>query len=174
VKQHWRGLVYRAHHPRWAFAPDSGEGAARFGGRFNPVGMPALYTALRLQGAWTEAQQAFPFKAQPMTMVAYQVDCADMVDLTDPVVLATWGIAGADLACAWEDMADRGIEPPSWALAKRLLAVGCAGILAPSFAAGAQKGDVNAIFWRWSPDPPHQVRGVDDLARLPRDDTSWR
>ena len=38
------GFVYRAHNPRWAFAPDSGQGAASAGGRFNPVGMPALYT----------------------------------------------------------------------------------------------------------------------------------
>jgi RES domain-containing protein len=33
------GLVYRAHNPRWSFAPYSGEGAARYGGRFNPVGV---------------------------------------------------------------------------------------------------------------------------------------
>ncbi|MEJ0016938.1 MAG: RES domain-containing protein [Acetobacteraceae bacterium] len=39
--------VYRAHHPRWSFEPQSGAGAARSGGRFNPVGTPALYTALR-------------------------------------------------------------------------------------------------------------------------------
>ncbi|WP_245579991.1 RES family NAD+ phosphorylase [Niveispirillum irakense] len=174
MKQHWAGVVYRAHHPRWAFAPDSGEGAARFGGRFNPLGTPALYTALRLQGAWTEAQQGFPFKAQPMTLMAYQVDCADMVDLTDAAILAALGVTGADLACAWEDVADRGQEPPSWALARRLIGEGCAGILAPSFAAGAQPGDVNAIFWRWSPVPPHQVQVVDDAGRLPRDDASWR
>lgn len=69
------GLVYRAHHPRWAFAADSGEGAARHGGRFNSPGRPAPCTSLRLQTAWLEAQQAFPFKAQPMTVCAYAVDC---------------------------------------------------------------------------------------------------
>lgn len=52
----FRGLVYRAHAPRWATAPLSGEGAARHGGRFNPIGMAALYTALGLETAWTEAQ----------------------------------------------------------------------------------------------------------------------
>lgn len=62
------GLVYRAHNPRWAFAPNSGEGAALTGGRFNPPGVLALYTSLRFEIAWLEAQQAFPFKAQPMTM----------------------------------------------------------------------------------------------------------
>ena len=56
--------VYRAHHPRWAFDPVSGEGARRHGGRFNRPGTPALYTALRMETAWLEAQQGFAFKAQ--------------------------------------------------------------------------------------------------------------
>lgn len=69
------GLVYRAHNPRWAFGPDSGQGAAQTGGRFNRPGTPTLYTSLRFETAWLEAQQAFPFKAQPMTLCAYDVDC---------------------------------------------------------------------------------------------------
>ena len=84
LKRTLTGFAYRAHHPRWSFAPASGEGAARHGGRFNPVGMAALYTARRMETAWLEAQQAFPFKAQPLTLCAYEVDCADVVDLTDP------------------------------------------------------------------------------------------
>ena len=42
--------------------------------------------------AWREAQQGFPFKAQPLTICQYDVDCADVVDLTDPSVLAAAGI----------------------------------------------------------------------------------
>ncbi len=166
-----QGLVWRAHHPRWAFAPTSGEGAARFGGRFNPRGTAALYTSLRPETAWLEAQQGFPFKAQPMTLVAYRVDCAGMLDLTDP---ACYGIDPAELACAWEDLADRGEMPPSWALSRRLAEAGHAGIIVPSFAPGAGANDRNAVFWRWSDAPPHQVRVVDDHLRLPRDDRSWR
>lgn len=165
------GLAYRAHHPRWAWAPTSGEGAARFGGRFNPRGMAALYTALRPETAWLEAQQGFPFKAQPMTLCAYRIDCADMLDLTEP---GAHGIDPADLACAWEDLADRGLVPPSWALARRLAAAGHAGIIVPSFAPGATPADRNAVFWRWSDTLPHRVTVIDDFARLPRDDRSWQ
>ena len=103
------GFVYRAHNPRWAFAPDSGAGAALVGGRFNPVGMPALYTSQRFETAWLEAQQAFPFKAQPMTLCAYEVDCEDVLDLTDPATSAAHGIEPADLACPWKDLSTREI-----------------------------------------------------------------
>lgn len=169
------GLVYRAHHPRWAFDPASGQGAALHGGRFNPKGMEALYTARRLETAWLEAQQGFPFKAQPMTMCAYAVDCEDVVDLTDTSELDRLGITPSDLSPSWEDLASRGQVPPGWALARRLVKEGAAGILVPSYAPGAvAKADINAVFWRWSTAPPHQVRVVDDTGRLPTDDSSWR
>jgi RES domain-containing protein len=167
------GLVYRAHNPRWSFAPHSGDGAARYGGRFNPLGLPALYTSRRMETAWLEAQQGFPFKAQPLTICAYEVDCADVADLTDEDERHDLGIATADLNCAWEDMVARGIDPPSWHLARRLLGEGYAAILVPSFAPGAGPADRNVVFWRWSEALPHRVSVIDDEARLPRDARSW-
>jgi len=168
------GFVYRAHNPRWAFTPDSGQGAPAAGGRFNPIGMPALYTALRFETAWLEAQQAFPFKAQPMTLCAYEVDCEDIVDLTDAANLVAHEITPADLACPWKDLSTRGIKPPSWEVTERLFASGTAGVVVPSYAKGAVAADVNVVFWNWAPDPPHRVRVIDDDRRLPRDASSWR
>ena len=168
------GFVYRAHNPRWAFAPDSGAGAASVGGRFNPVGMPALYTSLRFETAWLEAQQAFPFKAQPMTLCAYEVDCEDVLDLTDPASCAAHGISPEDLACPWKDLSTRGIRPPSWSLTERLVAAGTAGAIVPSFAKGAVSADINAVFWAWAGVPPHRVQVIDDDRRLPTDGRSWR
>ena len=167
------GLVYRAHNPRWSFAPTSGAGAARYGGRFNPVGLPALYTARRMETAWREAQQGFPFKAQPLTICAYEVDCADIADLCDEDSCRALEVSLLDLSCAWEDLAERGIEPPSWQIAKRLIASGHAGMIAPSFAPGATADDRNVVFWTWSDDVPHRVRVIDDESRLPRDARSW-
>lgn len=43
---HFTGLLYRAHNPVWSREPLPGEGAARFGGRFNSIGRTALYTLL--------------------------------------------------------------------------------------------------------------------------------
>jgi RES domain-containing protein len=168
------GLVYRAHNPRWAYAPTSGEGAARHGGRFNARGTPALYTALDPKTAWMEAQQGMPFKAQPLTLVAYRVDCERVVDLTDPSVRAALGLAEDTLACPWEDLASRGVTPPTWTLAKELIQAGHQGILVPSFAPGTEAAERNLVLWRWSDRPPCRVQVIDDFGRLPKDDTSWR
>ena len=125
------GLVYRAHNPRRACAPTSGEGAARHGGRFNPRGMLALYTALDPKTAWMEAQQGMSFKAQPLTLVAYRVDCERVVDLTDPAALSAIGITLETLGSPWEDLSSRGLSPPTWGLARQLIQAGHHGILGP-------------------------------------------
>jgi RES domain-containing protein len=70
-------------------------------------------------------------------------------------------------------MALRGVEPPSWRLAKRLIAERYAGIVVPSFAPGAGPSDRNVVFWQWSTVVPHKVLVIDDEARLPRDGRSW-
>ena len=167
----FEGLVYRAHNPRWAFEPTSGEGAARFGGRFNPTGTPALYTSLRIETAWLEAQQGFVFKAQPMTMCAYEVACDNIIDLTDPALRET---RGTEMACAWEDLASLRRPVPSWLLATHLINEGFAGAIVPSFAARARPDDINVVFWRWSDSAPHQVLAIDAHSRLPKNDISWR
>ena len=168
------GVVYRAHNPRWAYAPTSGEGAARHGGRFNPRGVPALYVALDPKTAWMEAQQGMPFKAQPLTLVGYRVDCDQIVDLTDPTVLLAIGIRTEILACPWEDLADQGLKPPTWELAEVLTDAGHHGVIVPSFAPGTGPADRNLVLWRWSEEPPCRVQVIDDFSRLPKDDTSWR
>jgi RES domain-containing protein len=136
--------------------------------------MPALYTARRFETAWLEAQQAFPFKAQPMTLCAYEVDCEDVLDLTNTDTLAAHGIAPTDLSCPWKDLSTRGIRPPSWEIAERLSANKTAGVIVRSFAKGAVATDVNVVFWDWAANPPRQVRVIDDERRLPRDARSWR
>lgn len=168
-----RTHAYRAHNPGWAFDPISGAGAALHGGRFNPAGRPALYTSLTQQCAWTEAQQGFPFKAQPVTICAYEIDCDDIEDLCDPDTRTRLGIDIADLSCPWEDLMHRGFVPPSWKLAERLIAANVAGIVVPSFASGATAIMRNVVFWDWGDGLPHQVRVIDDLGRLPRDRSSW-
>ena len=46
-----------------------------------------------------------------MTLCGYDVDCEDVVDLTDLATLAALGVDHAALACAWERLADDGETP---------------------------------------------------------------
>lgn len=157
--------VYRAHNPLWAHDPLSGAGAARHGGRFNRPGIPALYTSLRFETAWLEAQQGFVRKTQPLTLCAYDVDCDRIADLTGPLFHAP--VPPADLACAWEAVALGGGTPPSWAAADRIIADGYAGIIVQSYAVGATADDKNVVFWKWSAALPHRVVLIDDHGRIP-------
>ncbi len=170
----FQGVAYRAHNPMWSFRPLSGDGAALRGGRFNPSGAPALYLSLSLNGAIREANQGLPFKIDPCLLCSYEVDCEDIVDLSHPVAQSAAGVGTAELSCAWLLLSAAGAEPPSWALSRRLIAAGSAGILAPSFAPGATAGDVNLVLWDWTDSLPHRVTVHDPSGRLPKDQLSWR
>jgi len=167
------GLVYRAHHPRWSYDPLSGNGAKKHGGRFNPPGCAALYLSLDPTTAWMEAQQGFPFKPQPMTLVAYEIDCAKIADLNDEQQLVNMGSSLQELGCSWEDLATHQIEPPTWRLAERLRTLEIAGILVRSFAPGCTAKNQNLVLWQWSALEPNSVRVIDDFGRLPKSTESW-
>lgn len=168
------GLVYRAHHPMWAYSPLSGEGAKKHGGRFNRPGTAALYTSLDITTAWMEAQQGFPFKSQPMTLVAYRVDCGNIADLTDPQTLVMLNYTQEMLACAWEEMAWQKRQPPTWAMADQLQAQGFVGIKVRSFAPGCADNHHNLVLWRWAEDLSHTIQVIDDFDRLPKTMDSWQ
>lgn len=169
----FQGRVYRAINPRWSFLPESGEGAALYGGRFNPKKVPALYTSERFETAWLEAQQGFAYKTQPLTLCSYEVDCEPVIDLTQPETLQALGIRAVDLSSPWELIASDGDKPPTWSLAEQLIQAGIAGIRVQSFAVNASPADVNWVFWSWSNSTPTKVKVIDDENRLPSSQQSW-
>lgn len=170
----FQGTCFRAHDPKWAFSPISGAGAALKGGRFNPVGVPALYLALTLSGMFKEMGHGFGHRFDPLTVCAYAVDVEDIVDLRDDAGRAAAGVVLDDLACAWAYDLTQRRKPASWRVAETLIAAGAAGILVPSFATGARPGMDNLVLWRWGADLPHQVTVHDPDGRLPKDQASWR
>lgn len=172
--QQFSGIVYRAHHPMWAYQPLSGDGAKRHGGRFNRRGSPALYTSLDIITAWMEAQQGFPFKAQPMTIIAYQVNKVTVVDLNDSDNLLALDFSADDLACGWEYLASQNQLPPTWLLVDKLLELNLAGVLVRSFAPGCTAENQNLVLWRWDNLSENQVSLIDDFGRLPITADSWR
>ena len=165
---------YRAHDPRWAFKPMSGEGAAIRGARFNPKGIPALYLGLSIMTAVKEANQGFAHRIDPCVLCSYEIDCNDVADLTTEKGRGKHSVELDEMACAWATALANGDRPASWSVYDRLYAQGAAGILVPSFAPGAETADVNLVLWDWGPDLPHKVGVFDPSGRLPKDQLSWR
>lgn len=170
----WQGIAYRAHDPRWAWSPTSAEGAAARGGRFNPIGVPALYLALSVESMLLEAGHGFAHRFDPLTICSYDVDVDELVDLRTEMSRSSVGIDLADLGCAWATDIASGRKPPSWRVADMLIGRDAAGILVPSFARGARPDMANLVLWRWGTSLPHLVRVHDPNDRLPRDESSWR
>ena len=162
----FRGLVYRAHNPQWSWAPLSGEGARRHGGRFNRRGIPALYTSLP---PFTAVRESQPLgrPMQPLTLCACEVDAEPVFDASSEVCRRSLDVGEFDLACPnWEaDMLD-GAIPASQALADRLISAGYVGMRVRSFATGSDADDFNLVMWKWGAHRPALVILVDDEGRL--------
>lgn len=163
----YRGLLYRALSPVWAREPLSGAGAAKFGGRFNPMGVPALYTSLSPMTALREANQVG--NLQPTTLVSYEAEIERVFDGRDLAALATEGMDTASLAAStWRDEMKSSGEARTQAFARRLIGSGHHGLLVRSFAPGTSDDDLNLVLWLWGDGAPSRVRLIDDEGRLSR------
>ncbi len=160
--------LWRAFVPRWAHLPLSGEGAARFGGRWNPVGVPTIYAARELSTAWAEYNQGFV--QHPALIAQFRLDGAQLVDLTDQMELAARGIDASIHACEWRDRMDHGKVPETHRLRQRLLAEGADGVIYPSF---MSPGGTCVALWRWNAPGAPSLEVVDPDDRLPKTSASW-
>lgn len=163
----YRGTLFRALNPVHAREPLSGRGAELYGGRFNPKGMPALYTSLSILTALREANQVGHL--QPTTLVSYRADIASVFDSRDTVALEAEDMSASDLSDpSWRDqMHDKG-EARTQAWARKLVAVGYHGLLVRSFAPGAGADDLNLVLWRWGGFEGARLTLIDDENRLSR------
>jgi RES domain-containing protein len=158
------GTLYRSLNPLYAREPLSGEGASRFGGRFNPRGTPALYTALSIGTAIREAHQVGAL--QPTTIVAYRAELTDLFDCRDPAALAAYAMTPDQLADpAWREAKRKHGSAPTQDFARALIAANHPGLLVRSFARGARPEDLNIVLWRWT-GKGARLSVIDDEARL--------
>lgn len=147
----------------------SGAGSAKNGGRFNRPGRHALYLSEEVETALAEYQQNMLRTPKPGMLVAYDVDMADMIDLTNPKTLSALKIDNKAFECSWKILRSKGEPIPTWDLAERLIADGVAGVRVPSFAAA---GGVNVVLWNWRA-PPNVATVSDPNNDLPKDQSSW-
>lgn len=161
------GKLYRALNPIYAREPLSGRGAELYGGRFNPKGVPALYTSLSVMTALREANQVG--NLQPTTLVAYEAEIDGIFDCRDDAALSAEGMDAAAIAdTTWRDQIKASGEAKTQAFARRLIGAGYNGLLVRSFAAGSTTEDLNLVLWRWSNAPPARLVLIDDENRLSR------
>jgi RES domain-containing protein len=166
------GFAYRAHDPKWAFDPLSGEGAAVHGGRFNPRGVPALYLAASPEGAILEASHGFAYRFEPLTICTYEIAALKLADLTDADLLAGAGVNTDDLGSAWMLELSEGKRPGSWQVHDKLVET-WSGAWVPSFARNARSNFRNIVLWRWNTGPADTVSIFDPNSRLARNQNSW-
>lgn len=161
----YRGQLFRALNPVYAREPLSGRGAALYGGRFNPKGMPALYTSLSVLTALREANQVG--NLQPTTLVSYEAEIDGVFDSRDDAALRAEDMDAAALAdSTWRDEMGAAGEARTQAFAQRLIAKGYHALLVRSFAPGTNQTNLNLVLWQWGDAAPARLTLIDDEGRL--------
>jgi len=162
----YRGPLYRALNPVYARMPLSGRGAGLYGGRFNPKGTPALYSALDPVTALREANQVGSL--QPTILVSYQADILPVFDARETEKLAAYGMTQEALAdTGWRLAMLEGRRVPTQDFARDLIVEGYAGLMVRSFAKGATDADLNLVLWKWNAEG-RSLEVIDEEGRLDR------
>jgi len=161
-------VLWRAFVPRWAHLPLSGEGAARFGGRWNPPGAAAIYAARELSTAWAEYNQGFV--QHPALIAQLALSGARLADLTDAAVCELFGVSDDIHRCEWRHLIDRGLVPETHALRATLLAQEYHGVIYPSF---MSPGGTCVALWRWNEEGAPRLDVIDPDSRMPKTPASW-
>lgn len=145
-----------------------GEGARRYGGRFNARGIKALYLSLSPLTALLENDPLG--RLQPMVVLAvYQVDVEHLFDALDPEMCKAEGVTESELSCpTWRrEMREKKLSD-SQALANRLIAAGYAGMRVRSYVRNVTPDHVNLVLWDWGDEDSGQLVLLDDQLHLPK------
>jgi RES domain-containing protein len=137
------GKTFRSATPHYATEKDllTGEGSRRFGGRWNPPGLAAVYASLTPETAMAEtlAHARYfglsEYDAMPRTFVAISVDLSSVLDLTDGKVRQRLAFSLKRIVeTDWRKETDAGKVPFTQWLGHAAADVGFEALLVPSAA----------------------------------------
>ena len=137
----WIGTTYRFASRNFADRDrfTDGEGARRFGGRFNPIGGPrTLYLSLDRATATAEldswyAYYAIPDSAfQPRVLAAVAVCIGSVLDLSAPETLAELGLTLEHIGEEWRVVSDEGKVATTQMFCRLAYEAGFEGLRFPS------------------------------------------
>lgn len=124
-----RGVFYRAVDPAFAEHALSG---SRSVGRYSPPGFPALYLSASAEGVAAAMVAHRDGRSEQLSVLAFEVEAARIVDLRDHTELVPLGIDPAEAAADWQADAAAGRTPPPWRVRETLQARGAQGLIDPS------------------------------------------
>ena len=135
------GVVVRSVGMKFANSNDffSGEGAARWGGRWNRRGLRAIYASLDVMTATAEAYQnllAYGFtmtSIKPRVFAGARVSLSNVLDLTDLSILSNIGYTLNELVEEeWKALQEAGEESWTQAIGRGCFLAGFEAIIVPS------------------------------------------
>ena len=133
--------AFRSAGVKYAHESDllSGDGAARYGGRWNPRGVGAIYASLDPVTAVKESYQEFleygfaGATIRPRVFVGLKVDLKCVLDLTQARIRRALGYTISDLVTEdWRAIQAAGEETWTQAIGRGAVAAGFEALLAPS------------------------------------------
>lgn len=139
VKFH--GAAFRSSGVKYANEGDllSGDGAARYGGRWNPRGVSAVYASLDPVTAVKESYHEFleygfaGATIRPRVFVGMKVDLECVLDLTQARIRRSLGYTVSDLVTEdWRAIQAAGEESWTQAIGRGAVAAGFEALVAPS------------------------------------------
>ena len=147
------GVIVRCVAARYAGKNDffSGIGAAKAGGRWNRVGIEAVYASLDIDTAHAEAFQAFTYRGLPLSgmlprvTAGAEVRVSRVFDVTSSRVRKTLGFMLQDLIEEdWRSLQKAGVESWTQAIGRGCYLAGFEGLFVPS---ARRRGGKNIVLF---------------------------
>jgi len=149
----WSGVIFRSTSPHNYSRTEilSGEGSATSGGRWNPIGIKAVYGSLSPETAMAETLHYFRYhripivKSMPRFFVAIKVSVSRSIDLRDSDRLRTLGVSQQEILDAdWRMKITAGEESLTQAVGRAAFSAGIEALLAP---AAAERTGTNVVIF---------------------------